>query len=67
MHNRAMDVRVINLLAAFAGAALAACFLAILTHDALGLPRMEIREVSLAAAVLLVIVYVAGGIFQRSK
>jgi hypothetical protein len=67
MHNRGMEIRAIDLLAAIVGAALAACFLAILTHDALGLPRIEIREVSLAAAFLLVIAYVAGGIFQRSK
>jgi hypothetical protein len=67
MHNRGMDVRVIDLLAGFAGAALAACFLAILTHDALGLPRAEIREVSLAAALLLASAYIAGRMLQRSK
>jgi len=67
MHGRRTDVRVVNLLAAFAGAVMAAVFLAAVSHDALGLPRAEIREVSLAAAILLVIAYVAGGILQRGK
>ena len=62
-----MRVRVTDLLAALVGAALAACFLAIITHDALGLPRAEIREVSLAGAFLLVIAYAAGGMFRRSE
>jgi hypothetical protein len=67
MHSRAMEIRLIDLLAAIGGAALAASLLAIITHDTLGLPRTEIREVSLIAAFLLVVACILGTAFRRES
>jgi hypothetical protein len=61
-----MNIRVIDLLTAVGGAVLAAYLLAVTSHDALGLPRAEVREASLVAALALFVACIAGTLLRRN-